>query len=163
MKPASISDLKKDLMNMSSVEVAELCIRLAKYKKENKELLTYLLYEAEHEETYIENIKKEVDQHFKEINYTNIYFAKKSMRKILRIINKYIRYSGLKQTEVELLIFYCLHLKNAKVSIHTSNALTNLYQRQIEKIKKSLATLHEDLQYDYQDKLEELSSFKHPG
>lgn len=160
MKAATLSELKKDLSNMPSAEVVELCLRLGRFKKENKELLTYLLFEAGDEEAYISSVKQEADRHFKEINYSNIYFAKKSCRKILRIINKYIRYSGLKQTEVELLIFYCQHLKNAEISIYASKALTNLYQRQLEKIIKALATLHEDIQYDYEEKLTELSSYK---
>lgn len=159
MKAATLSELKKDLSSMPQSEVVELCLRLGRFKKENKELLTYLLFEAGDEEAYVAGIKEEVDQHFKEINYTNIYFAKKSWRKILRIINKYIRYSGSKQTEVELLIFYCGHLKKAEISVHTSIALTNLYQRQLEKIKKTMGTLHEDLQYDYEAKLKELSSY----
>ena len=159
MKAATLSELKKDLSNMPQAEVVELCLRLGRFKKENKELLTYLLFEAGDEEAYVAGIKEEVDLHFKEINYTNVYFAKKSYRKILRIINKYIRYSGSKQTEVELLIIYCQHLKNTEISIHASTALTSLYQRQLEKIKKTVATLHEDLQYDYEEKLKELSSY----
>lgn len=156
MKAATLSELKKDLQNMPADEVVELCLRLGRFKKENKELLTYLLFEAIDEESYISGIKDEVNQHFKEINYSNIYFAKKSMRKILRIINKYVRYSGIKQTEVELLIFYCEHLKNSPISIHESAALTNLYNRLVEKIKKTLNGLHEDLQFDYQDRIENL-------
>jgi hypothetical protein len=35
----------------------------------------------------------------------------------------------------------------------------NIYQRQIQKINKALATIHEDLQYDYS---EELKSFLYP-
>lgn len=156
MKAATLSELKKDLQNMPADEVVELCLRLGRFKKENKELLTYLLFEAVDEEAYISGIKEEVNQHFKEINYSNIYFAKKSMRKILRIINKYVRYSGIKQTEVELLIFYCEHLKNSPISIQESAALTNLYNRLVEKIKKTLGGLHEDLQFDYQDRIENL-------
>jgi hypothetical protein len=156
MKAASVSEIKKDLAALSHKEVIDLCLRLARFKKENKELLTYLLYESNDEESYIASIKEEVDNMFAEINYSNMYFAKKSFRKVLRIINKYIRYTDEKNTEIELLIYYCQKLKNSKLSIHKSQQMLNLYQRQIEKIKKTVSSLHEDLQYDYQQPIEEL-------
>ena len=54
MKTASISELKQELQYRSEKEIMELCLRLARFKKENKELLTYLLFEAQDEEAYLE-------------------------------------------------------------------------------------------------------------
>src|SRR4051812_46346301 len=112
MKAASIHEVKKELSELSPAKVKELCLRLAKYKKENKELLTYLLFEAHNERDYIENLKKEIDSLFEEINTDNLYYAKKGIRKTLRITNKFIRYSGIKETEVEVLIYFCTKIKN---------------------------------------------------
>ena len=156
MKAAYISFLKKELKSRSSNELLELCLRLARFKKENKELLTYLLFEADDEQAYIASIKKEIDEQFKEINTSNVYYAKKSVRKILRSTNKFIRYSGRKQTEVELLMHYCIRLKNFGIPLHRSIALKNIYIRQIQKIKKAISTLHEDLQYDYGEEIKSL-------
>jgi hypothetical protein len=156
MKAASVSEIKKDLASLPSKEVIDLCLRLARFKKENKELLTYLLYESSDEDGYVASIKEEVDSMFAEINYTNMYFAKKSFRKVLRIINKYIRYTDVKNTEIELLMYYLQKLKSSKLSIHKSQQMVNLYERQLDKIKKIVGTLHEDLQYDYQEGLGEL-------
>jgi hypothetical protein len=157
MKTVSLSELKKELYNLPEKEVLDICLRLAKYKKENKELLNYLLFEANDEESYIIVVKKEIDKQYTEINSSNIYFAKKSLRKILRFTNKQIKYSGLKQTEVELLIYYCKKLRKSGIDVSKSTALTNIYTRQIQKIKKSLSTLHEDLQHDYKDELQIIS------
>ena len=44
MKAATIIELKQELNNTSPAIVSELCLRLARFKKENKELLTYLLF-----------------------------------------------------------------------------------------------------------------------
>jgi hypothetical protein len=156
MKAASVSEIKKDLTALSNKEVIDLCLRLARFKKENKELLTYLLYESNDENSYVASVKEEVDNMFAEINYSNMYFAKKSFRKILRTINKYIRYTDVKNTEIELIMYYLQKLKNCKLSIKKSNQMMNLYNRQLEKIRKTVSTLHEDLQYDYQQGLEEL-------
>ncbi len=153
MKAASISQLKQEMKNRSANELLEICLRLIRYKKENKELLTYLLFEKQDEQAYIESIKNEMEQQFSEINKSNIYFAKKSIRKIVRITNKFIKYSGKKETEVELLMFFCNCLKDSGIPMDKSVALNNIYIRQIEKIKKAISTLHEDLQFDYNEEL----------
>ncbi len=157
MKPASIFEIKKELEHKSSSELKDICLRLVKHKKENKELITYLLFEADNEFDYIQIIKSEIDLQFAEMNMSNMYYVKKSARKILRYTNKFIKYSGLKRTEVELLLYYCNGLKNCGVSIKRSQALENLYQRQILKIQKSIKSLHEDLQYDYGKLLQQLT------
>ncbi len=156
MKAASISQLKQEMKNRSSDELLENCLRLARFKKDNKELLTYLLFELQDEQNYISSIKEEMTQQFNEINKSNIYFAKKSIRKIVRTTNKFIRYSGQKQTEVELLIHFCKCLKDSGIPLANSIALNNIYTRQIQKIKKTISSLHEDLQYDYGEEMESL-------
>lgn len=78
------------------------------------------------------------------------------MRKILRNIKKYARYSLKKETEVELLLHFCTVLKDFKPSVFKNVTLTNIYDRQILAIKKIVSNLHEDLQYDYNLLLEQL-------
>jgi predicted CopG family antitoxin len=157
MKTASVAELKKKLSDMPPKVLKELCLRLVKYKKENKELLTYLLFSADDEEGYIQEIKAEMDEAFEEINSANLYWAKKSIRKILRLATKYIKYSGNKQTEVEVLLYFCRKMLDSGIKFKSSTTLLNLYERQIIKINKALSTLHEDLQYDYTDELQAVS------
>ena len=149
MKAASISEIKNELGNLAPARLAELCLQLAKYKKDNKELLSYLLFEENDQAAYIENVKKEIDTQFEEVNTSHLYFAKKTLRKILRITGKHIRYTGSKQAEAELLIYFCQKLKNSGIQFQTSTVLMNLYQSQIKKINAAIAGFHEDLQYDY--------------
>ena len=158
MKTATVTELKKELEALSPKVMKELVLRLVKYKKENKELLTYLLFEAHDEESYIQDIKAEVDEEFSVVNKASLHWAKKSLRKILRILNKYIKYSGQKQTEVELLLYYCRKLKDSGISFKYSPTLLALYERQLIKAEKALAKLHEDLQYDYAQEIEELKT-----
>ncbi len=156
MKSATVSEIKKELVTRSPEELVELCLQLTKFKKENKELLTYLLYEANDESSYIESIKTEIDEQFEEINTNSFYFIKKSIRKILRATKKYIRYSKQKETQVALLLHFCLRLKEFRPSIFENITLVNLYTRELAGIRKTIASLHEDLQYDYQTTLDEL-------
>ena len=107
MKTASVKELKTELSNYSQEDLVKICLRLSKFKKENKELLTYLLYEAANETNYIESVKREIDTQFEQVNKKSYYFIKKSIRKILRMAKKYIRYSQKKEVEVEILLYFC--------------------------------------------------------
>ncbi|NNC70126.1 MAG: hypothetical protein HKN90_04805 [Flavobacteriaceae bacterium] len=156
MKTATIKELKKEFEYRSKDELLDLCLRLARFKKENKELLTYLLFEADNEAGYIESIKNEIDEQFELINTKSYYYIKKSVRKILRMVKKYIRYSKDKETETELLLHFCKILKEMKPSIQKNRALLNIFNRQIILIEKTISMLHEDLQYDYKQELEEI-------
>jgi len=156
MKAATINEIKQELNTVVPAKLLELCLRLAKYKKENKELLTYLLFEAHDEAAYIETVKQDMEEQFAAINHSNLYFAKKSLRKILRTTAKYIRHTGSKQAEVELLLHFCRTLLNSPIPIQRNTVLNNLYQFQLKKIAKVIDTLHEDLQYDYLKELKEM-------
>jgi len=157
MKTASVTEIKKELKHRSPQELIEISLTLAKFKKENKELLTYLLYEKEDERGYIEGIKVEVEEQFEEINTSSMYFIKKSTRKILRNVKKYIRYSKKKTTETELLIHFCSVLKTHHPQLENNTVLFNIYNRQIDLCRKAISTLHEDLQYDFQLEIDRLS------
>ena len=156
MKFASLSEIKNELVHLQQQDLTELCLRLARYKKENKELLSYLLFEAHDEQAYRNAVKKLIDEQFIEITQTNLYLVKKSLRKILRITNKHIKYSGNKETEAELLIYFCKTLKESKIPYTTNKVLTNLFQSQIKKITNTITAMHEDLQYDYEKQLSAL-------
>ncbi|GAC1438925.1 MAG: hypothetical protein NVSMB63_03450 [Sediminibacterium sp.] len=156
MKTATIPELKQELQAVDTATLVALCLRLARFRKENKELLTYLLFEAHDGQAYINGVKELIAEEFTTLPETNLYFTKKRLRKILRLVNKYSRYAGSKQAETELLLYFCTRLKNSGIPLDKGNALTNLYQQQLKKIHAALLQLHEDLQYDYRKELDAL-------
>lgn len=81
MKAASLKEIKTELNQRSTQELLELCLRLSKFKKENKELLTYLLFESEDEEAFIQSIKTKVDADFETINTKTYFYIKKASGK----------------------------------------------------------------------------------
>ncbi len=157
MKAASVNEIKKAIQGLNEKEVQEFCLRLAKFKKENKELLTYLLFEAQDENAYVENVKQEMDELFDTVPRSSVYLVKKVLRKILRIVNKQIRYSGVNETEVALRIYFCMKMKKSGMNIQASTVIFNLYQQQIKKISAALSKLDEDLQFDYARDFEYIS------
>lgn len=149
MKSATVSELKKELEHFEPKQIAELTLRLARFKKENKELLTYLIYESHDLPGYIKQVKEEMDQEFLTMNRDTLYLAKKSLRKILRITAKYVRYTGSKEAEVELLIHFIENIHKSNIPYRSGAVISNLYDTQIKKLTKLIALLDEDLQHDW--------------
>ncbi len=156
MKSASIAEIKQQLKELPSSKLIEHCLQLARFKKDNKEFLTYLLFEADNLSAYINNVKEAIDESFTGINISNLYYVKKSLRKILRTSNKHIRYTGSKTAEAEILMHFLTNFKGLKIPFHKSTALTNLYAAQLKKISAALDSMHQDLQYDYKRELKRL-------
>ena len=160
MKPASIKQIKDELKERNPTELLELCLRLGKFKKENKELLTYLLFEAGDEAEYVRALKEEMDEAFDDVNRKTSYLMKKGIRKILTTAKKQIRYSNSKETEVGLLIHFLQNMNQFTPSYKRSKILKNTYIRQTEFVQKRIAALHEDLQYDYNLRMDELAKYR---
>jgi hypothetical protein len=146
---ATLAEIKKELQGADADVLQTLCLRLAKYKKENKELLGYLLFESQNEPSYVRQIKEDIDLQFEELKDRNLYIVKKMLRKILRYTNRHIKYSTNDETDLELRIYFCEKVKAAKIPLATSTTLFNLYQGQLKKINGIVTKLPEDLQSDY--------------
>ena len=153
MQTSSIAYLKKEIQAMPQTELVAVCTQLIKFKKENKELLYYLLFESTNEQNYVNNLKDEVSVLFEVVNTQTIYFAKKTIRKILRFIFKYSKFSSQITTKIELLIHFCEQMNALPLDWQSSKVMVNIYESQIKKIKTDLLTLHEDLQFDYRDRI----------
>jgi hypothetical protein len=149
MRSATIQELKTELKSLPPTQLTELCLRLAKFKKDNKELLTYLLFEASDESAFIKTVKQEMDEAFTELPKPNLYLTKKTLRRILRSTAKQIRYMSSPQAEAEILTYFCRKIRDTKIPIEDSPVLNNLYKQQLKKIRSVIETFHEDLQYDF--------------
>lgn len=154
MKTASVSELKKELIHHSKEDLIELLNKLVKYSKENKELLHYLLFESDYEKGYIQKIKEEIGEEFDTLDTRSWKTMKKSIQRIVRMIKKHIKYSKVKQTEIELLLFFCQRMRQLKIRLDRNPVILNIYKRQLNAVNKAMETLHEDLQYDYLAEIE---------
>jgi len=160
VKIPSVHELRQELQHRSAEDLLEYCLRLARFKQENKELLAFLLFESGDMDGYLNKVKDDIALQFEEVNKIQLYFAKKNLRRILRQVNKQIRYTGSKQVEVELLLHFCLLLTASGIEIRKSTVIWNILKTQIKKIEKALSGLHEDLQYDYQKEMKSLVVWK---
>jgi hypothetical protein len=156
MKAASVKEIKTSLETLSPHELISIGLRLARFKKENKELLTYMLFEEQDEESYISSVKMEIDSAFEQLNIKSVYIAKKNIRKIIRITSRFIKYSGKESTEATLLIYVCKKIKSSGLDIKKSVALANIYISLTKKIKNTIEEMHEDLQYDFNKELDSI-------
>lgn len=155
MKPESLTILKKELKKCSHEESQEIVLRLARAKKENKELLTYLLSYAEDAAEYGEDMQADLDLAFEDLSQRP-YFAAKSLRKMLRQVTKFKRFTKSDQYMVQLLLHFC-----EKTVEHFGPGLRHLPTqgiifRTMLKIRKTLDKMHEDLQADFRPHFEDI-------
>jgi|ERR1700761_6410514 len=157
MKAVSLSELKKELQEIPQKELIELCVTLAKYKKDNKEFLSYLLFDAHDKTAFVNEVKSEIDEQMTILkSQPNLYFVKKGLRKMLRIITKYSKYINDKALNADMLIYFCDKLKHSGIPYRKSQLIVNMYEQQLKKINTLINSLHEDLQQDYLRDLEKL-------
>ena len=161
MNPASIDDIKNELKQLPPKKVLDLTLRLARFKKENKELLTYLLFESHDEAGYIQTLETDMDEQFADVDPTPVSQAKKKYRKILRGINRQIKYIGNKSAAVELLLYFSAKLNDQDTSLHPK--LQTIFLQQLAKAEKLLPLIEEDLQFDYRQKIDELRAVELSG
>lgn len=57
---------------------------------------------------------------------------------------------------MDLLIYFCKKLRKTGFPLRINSVLGNIYLRQVQRIRKTLSTLHEDLQYDYAEEIKPL-------
>lgn len=155
MESPKLHTLKKELQNVSSPALASYLLRIAKYKTENKELLHYLLFYQDNTEGYVAEVKDLMQDSFKNLPI-NDYARVKSVRKIVRILNKHIKFIADKKYEVELSACFCKLFIDYKLAKSYNKSLLNLLYRQLKRINKLLPKLHEDLSYDYAIELEKI-------
>ncbi len=157
MRSAGIKEIKQELSLLPPKQVLELCLRLVRYKKENKELLSYLLFEANDESGFVENVKKEIDEGFAELPLKTPYLTRKSLGRVLRSITRYSKQTGTKESAIEILMHFCIKLKSSGIPIKKYKTIFNLYNRQLKKLQAAIELVHEDLRFDYKKQLEKLA------
>ena len=119
-------------------------------------MLTYLLFEAADEESYVQELKSFIELEFEALPEKSAYLAKKSIRRIIRSVNRYLKYTDVKTTSVEVMISLCRQLRRLAKIYRESVAIQKIYSSHLKKVETIISTLHEDLQFDYRKELEDL-------
>lgn len=156
MKIGSLADIKKELAFLDTKELSVLLLDLAKFSTDNKSFLYFKLFERENPRLFVEFVQEEIDLEFQKSNTRNYHFAKKSAQSIRRKLNKRLKLTKDKETLVELIIYFCEKLRQYGFLDFRHPVIDNLYKVQVGKIEKLVSGLHEDLQYDYTEKILEL-------
>lgn len=151
-----LSDLKKELSDLSKPELVNLCLRFARLKKENKELLSYLIYDADDPLFYAQKLKPEIAVPFEQ-PFQHAYYLTKSLRKSLRIVSKYLRFTGNRQGETELLLHLVEQFHATWRYEYRYAALSKVIFRCLEKAEANLEKIAEDYRDDYKEPIRTLT------
>jgi hypothetical protein len=150
MNVLSISEVKKNLKHLTDDELCVIMIKLAKFKKVNKEYLSFLLLNESNESLYVEEVKEHLTELLENVNQNSIQYAKKTLRKVLRVLRQCSDFSEKDVTQLDLSVFFCNELNKLQKSIRNHSIVQGMYNREITKIDKIMKGMHEDLVADYQ-------------
>ncbi len=156
MQIPSLAQLKKELSYLSEKELTELILDLSKFSRDNKSYLFFKLNEKEHPGLFVEMAQEDLLLEFQNARSDHYYYAKKSAQKIRRKMNKLLKLTKEKTNQIEILLFFCEQLREHGFLEHRHSVLDNLYQMQLKKAIKLIDGLHEDLQFDYESRIESL-------
>lgn len=162
MSPATIDDIKKELQKLPPRKVLELTLKLARFKKENKELLSFLLFEADDQQGYVQSLQLEIEEMFKDIHKAPSAVVKKQLRRITKLITRQSKYIGSRTAAVELHVHFCKILYAHPENLLKINSAITIFQQQLNKASKLIPLLEDDLQYDYKLQLANLEGIDAP-
>lgn len=158
MKIASLAEIKKELQHLSQKELIEVITDLSKFSTDNKLFLYFKLYGREQPDLFAEMVQEELINDFRNGNQRNAHYAKKSAQAIRRKLNKYLKFTKDKPTQIDLISFFCEMLYEYGYLMYRHPVIENLYLLQVGKVERLIGQMHEDLQFDYRDKIRELQS-----
>ncbi|MFM6953762.1 MAG: hypothetical protein ACKOWL_02130 [Sphingobacteriaceae bacterium] len=152
----SLQEQKKELQQLSKPELEAICLRFARFKKDNKELLEYVLFHQSDPQAYADALKKELKEVFTTLNGANYSDAKK-LRKITKSLNKHGKYLQSPAIEADLWVWFCYAYCNSIAAKSTAQVIRNFFVKALLKVEKFQSKLHEDLAFDIQQELEKVS------
>jgi uncharacterized FlaG/YvyC family protein len=155
MTSPKLNDLKKELQHLDVIKLRDVCLKLAKHKVENKELLNYLLFYEDTKDVYIGSIKEIIINEFDDL-HPSIYYVKKQLSKLIRIMNKHIKFISEKDKEIEIVLCFCDEFIKHPIVKAGYKALSMILYRQLKRANKILPKLNEDLHFDYQQIFDQL-------
>lgn len=153
MKVGSLAEIKKELTFLDNKELSVLLLDLAKFSTDNKAFLYFKLFERENPRLFVNFVQEEIDFEFQKANTRNYHIAKKAIQGIRRKLNKRLKLTKDKEVLIELIVFFCEKMELYGFLEFRHPVIDNLYKVQVGKIEKLITGLHEDLQYDYQEKI----------
>jgi len=156
MEKTSLSEIRKELSFIPREELVAICLRMARFKKENKEHLAYLLFQKDEAE-FIAEINEEITDTLADIHWMNTLQAKKALQKTLRNISKNKKFSLSKIYEMEAMLHFIRTMMEKEIPHSSSAYLHQFYSKQVVKLPKILGSLNEEIQTDYRDEVEALT------
>lgn len=148
IEKVALADIKQALQQATPNELRDLCVRLARFKQDNKQLLHYALFYQDRPEVFIEEVNVRLKEAVETFNYSHAYWVKKGLRKWQRQVNLLGRISGEPWVQAKLQGMYALACYEAASKVAATEVLTNLCAQATKKFYAQVAKLEADWQHD---------------
>lgn len=151
-----IAEIKKAVSYLDEQELRALLMDIIGFSTDNKRFAYFKLHEQQDEQFFLVESKEFLLQEFFKAVNTNFWTGKKSLQKLRSTLNKLLKFTKRKDFQLELILYFCQQAKEFGYLSYKHPVIDNLYATQLRKAESLISKLHEDLQYDYQQQVEEL-------
>jgi hypothetical protein len=154
------NDLKKILEAKEKSELESVILKLYSNNKDNKSFLEIYFSSESDSSLLLDDLKSKVEALFFNLSLNN-YYVKKQMLANQKKFNKYLMMVSESNNQFEL-VYYFLKLSiEHQVDVECYPATETVLMNQIKKVKKLCSKLHEDLQFDYFERVNNLFEDSH--
>lgn len=151
-----ITEIKKAINFLDEKELKTLLLDIIGFATDNKRFAYFKLNEQQDEGFFLAETKELLLQEFGKCHHTNYWTAKKLLQKLRGTLNKLIKFTKHKDQQLELIIYFCQQTEEFGYLRYRHPVIQNLFAVQLRRAESLVSKLHEDLQYDYEQQLEEL-------
>ncbi|MEZ5174419.1 MAG: hypothetical protein R2850_13175 [Bacteroidia bacterium] len=149
-----LNDLKKDVQGLPHPELVRLLMRMSRLKTENKELLHFMLYYEHDPMSYANALKEEVLAPFDDA-FVHSRILSKKIRKSLKIIARFTRFSSNREGESDLLLSLVENYLETYRYEYRQLVLARMMVRCMKKVYDNFERIHEDFRADYSGRYNE--------
>jgi len=147
MELISSAEIKKGLKTLPKMVLEKMIMRLARLKKENKELLHFELRLNGDADQYKEEVWEEIKSYL-DTEFSGIRLQMKALKRANRLISKYGRLSQVREGEAELIIRVIKLVISDRRTEIKRNIIQRFLHTQLKKAYSLSRKFHPDLKYD---------------
>lgn len=152
----SLRDIREELKLLDRKDLEDTIVELAKLNRQNKRSIAVKLASRHDASVVLDSFKEELNLLFGQANASNYFLAKKAIQAIRRKMNQNLTLTKDKSQQVELLFHFCDRMREEGYLAFRHPVIDNVYLMQFRKADKILEGLHDDIRYDFAEKLDAL-------
>lgn len=141
---------------MDEAQLRETVEALLRFETSNKLFISYYFQRRYEPQAFVQDACAFISEQFSGSNFSNYHTARKSIVKVRNKLTKTLRMTKDPVEQLELILHFCEEMLRYDLLRFYARQVDNVYATQVRKCTRLFEKIHEDLQYDYEERLADL-------